>query len=192
MKNMMTTESVKRAVRSMTRLLAAGVIATAAAGLARAEEGTAPKAGQPEKTRVGTYDSRAVAVAYYRSEAWRLELRRHHAEHETAKAAGDTKRAAELEKWGEAAQEQAHRQTFGDAPIDNILVAMTNSLPQILKQANVQKIVASTMPREASVETVDVTALMMGQFHPDEKTLKIIEDLKQHPPTGAGPIPHKD
>ncbi|HYG34380.1 MAG TPA: hypothetical protein VEC99_06325 [Clostridia bacterium] len=143
------------------------------------------------ENRIGVYNSRAVALAFYRSEAWNAELKRQMAERDKAKAAGDNQRVAALEKWGKESQDRAHRQTFGDAPIDNILAYMTNSLPQIKEQANVQTI-AARAPATGSAQTVDITAQMVKQFNPTEKTLKMIEDLKKHPPMSADKFPIKD
>jgi hypothetical protein len=133
------------------------------------------------KTRVGVYDSRAVALAFYRSQVWRAELEGMQRERQKAQAVGDSKRVAELEKKGADAQALAHQQTFGNAPIDNVLAAMKDALPQIQKRAGVERITASA-PKEASVEIVDVTSQMVAEFQPTPKTLEMIEGLKKHPP----------
>ena len=48
------------------------------------------------KVRVGTFDSRAVAMAYFGSEPFKRQLNDLRAEYEKAKAAGDEKRVKEL------------------------------------------------------------------------------------------------
>src|SRR5690349_11160332 len=75
---------------------------------------TQPTLAMPRaSTRVGTFDPRAVALAYYRSPLFELHLREWKAERDRFEAAGDTSRTAEIEAQGKAEQDLAHRQVFG-------------------------------------------------------------------------------
>src|SRR5689334_9264871 len=85
-------------------------------GLA-SQPATAPS---PGSARVGTFDPRAVAIAYYRSPLHAEHLRALKADHDGSKAAGDTGRAEKLEAQGRAEQELAHRQGFGNGPYDSL------------------------------------------------------------------------
>ena len=80
---------------------------TFATAVLRAEE---PPATTPTNVvRVGTYDSRAIAIAFYRSPSftnWLADLK---AKHEKAKAEGNQKRVAEFEVEGKASQQLAHK-----------------------------------------------------------------------------------
>jgi hypothetical protein len=67
---------------------------------------------------VGTFDSRALAIAYYRSEAFSRQINEMKAEHEEAKAAGDEGRVRELEVKGSAQQELMHKQGFSTWRVD--------------------------------------------------------------------------
>lgn len=187
MNNMLEKRNANRGSWFVLMTLGAGLILMASVSANAADD-----AGKtPERTRVGIYNSRAVALAFYRSESWQKQVSQHMAESKKAKEAGDKKREAELQTWGDGGQDRAHRQVFGDAPIDNILATMTNSLPQIEKQAKVQKIVAKP-PKDAAVEVVDVTSLMVEQFRPTPETLKLIDELKNHPPLSQDKFPIKD
>ena len=73
------------------------------------------------KIRIGVYDSRAVAVAYAPSEWNEKRLKEKMAEMEKAKSAGEAKKIAELEAWGNDQQAKLHRQGFSTAPVDDIL-----------------------------------------------------------------------
>jgi hypothetical protein len=145
----------------------------------------------PAKTRIGTYESRAVGLAYGRSKVLNDRITALRAEAEKARQAGDEKRLAEFKKAGAASQDRLHRQVFGDAPIDDIMEIIKDALPAIQKQANVSKIV-----REAkagpTVEIVDVTPLLVAHFNPTKETLKMIEEIKKHPPLKASEFPIKD
>lgn len=138
------------------------------------------------KTRLGIYDSRAVAVAYAHSDWNDKRLKAKMAEMEKAKAEGDTKKIRELEAWGPAQQAKIHRQGFSTAPVDDILEHIKDNLPQICKQADVTALVSKwdkkTLKHYKSAELIDVTDLMTAAFGPDEKALKTIEQIKKKKP----------
>lgn len=134
--------------------------------------------------RVGTFDSRAVALAYYRSKPFGRVMKKLKDDFEQAKAAGDEKRAAELEVQGPAQQALMRRQGFGTASVADILKKIEKKIPKIAKQANVAVIVSKwdiTYQRSAA-DFVDVTELLVQPFDPDEKTQKIIKEIQKQEP----------
>ncbi len=141
-----------------------------------------PKAGAAR--RAGTFDSRAVAVAYYRSEAFRREIQGLKAEFEKAKAAGDEKRMKELDARGSASQDLAHKQSFGTWPIDNVLAAVKGRLPDVARDAAVGLLVSkwSVAYLDPAADTVDVTDSLVSLFAPDETTLKIVAEVRKQEP----------
>ena len=62
----------------------------------------------PERVRIGTYDPRAVAVAYAPSEFQRRHMAELMEERNKAKAAGDQKRVERLEQQGSFEQRRLH------------------------------------------------------------------------------------
>ena len=136
------------------------------------------------RLRVGTFDSRAVAVAYGRSEAFELRLRRMKAAHRKAKAEGNDKRLKELVEEGKARQNRMHRQAFSTGPIDDILEDIKDELPGIAREADIGLIVCKwdVVYQQPSVRFVDVTHLLVRLFNPDERTLKMIKQVAEHPP----------
>ncbi len=136
------------------------------------------------KVRVGTFDSRALAMAHYRSEAFIRQVNDLRAELEEAKAAGDEKRVKELEVEGPALQELAHKQGFSTWPVDNILERIKGQIPEIATQADVDVIVSKwdIVYQGSGVEFVDVTDLMVRPFDPDEATLTIVKDIQKQDP----------
>jgi hypothetical protein len=139
--------------------------------------GTAQMAAQT--IRVGTFHKQAIVVAFYRSPSWSDTLKQKMAELAAAKKAGDTTKAKELEAWGAAQQELAHRQLAGEAPISNILEALTPAFPAIAQKAEVA-IIAPDLPyASAAVQTVDVTDLLLDWLKADDATRKIVRDLRQ-------------
>ena len=136
------------------------------------------------KVRVGTFDSRAMAIAYYNTEAHASYIKGLKAEHAKAVAAGDKERVKELEAEGEASQELAHKQGFSTWPVDNILETIKGKLPEIAKQADVDVIVSkwNIAYQRPGVEFIDVTDVMVKLINPDEQALEIIEQLKKQDP----------
>ena len=158
----------------------------------RAEPAAGDAAGQPAKPmRVGTFDSRAVALAYYRkfyrSPEFVASLKKLKEEHDRAKAAGDEEKAKRLEAEGRGGQEHSHSQVFGSAPIDEIMAKIKDQLPNVAKQAGVGLIVSqwSIAYRSPDAQFVDVTEPLAKLFRPDESTLKMIRDLPKHQPLSA-------
>src|ERR1035441_4496356 len=127
-------------------ILAAAIAVTA--GLASAQT-----------IRVGTFHKPSVVVAFYRSPLWSDVNKAKLAELEAAKKANDTSKVQELETWGTTHQELAHRQLAGEAPITNILEALSPGLPEIARRAGVKLIAPDLAFADPSVQTVDVTDL---------------------------------
>lgn len=144
-----------------------------------------PPPKQP-KTRVGIYDSRAVAIAYCGTEYHERQIAKFKQDYEQAKDAGNTKRTKEIDAEMQRLQKQAHKQAFSTASVDSILEHIKDNLPQIVKDANVIALVSKwdkkTLKRYKSAELVDVTGLIVALFNPNEKQLKTIEQLKKKKP----------
>lgn len=139
-----------------------------------------------EKVRVGTYDSRSVAVAFAGSEAfskWFGDLK---AERDKAQAAGDQNRVAELKAEGAARQKLMHAQGFSTASVDNILNQIKDSLPSIREKAGVTVLV-STWDKDGlaeykDAELVDVTMALVDAFHPKDRQRKSAIEIQKHAP----------
>jgi hypothetical protein len=134
--------------------------------------------GDTAAVRVGTFDSRAVALAYYRSDANMNYVKELKAEHKAALAAGNEERAEELSAEGENAQHLAHKQGFGTWPVNDILARIEEEIPGIAAEAGVDVIVSKwdIVHVGPEVEFVDVTLLMVQPFNPDKATLKLVRE----------------
>lgn len=172
--------------------LCAGTLITCAlfvlaGGLSRAAAPPPSTAAAPSgaRLRIGTYDTRAVALAYGRSEARGKDLADLHRQAEQAKQAKDDKRLAELKNQGERQQFLAHAQVFSNAPIGDIVRDKVgpDALAKVAADAGVVAICPSADWHDASaVEAVDVTDALVAHFSPDAKTLGFIRDIKGKPP----------
>ena len=152
----------------------------------------AKEADQP-KLRVGVFDSRAVACAWYRSKAHMKQISEMKTEHEKAKANGNTKRVAELEKEGSGSQEAAHRQVFSNEPIDDVLKRIEKNLPKIAESAGVDILVSKweIAYQGKSAKFVDVTWEMVKLFDPDEATVEMLKELIKMEPIPADQLDHE-
>lgn len=152
------------------------------------------KEADQSKLRVGVFDSRAVACAWYRSKAHMKQVNEMKAEHQKAKANGDTKRAAELEKEGSGSQEAAHRQVFSNEPIDEVLQRIEKDLPTIAESAGVDVLMSKweIAYQDKSAKFVDVTWEMVNLFEPDEATVRIIKELIEMEPVPTDQLDHED
>ena len=96
----------------------------------------------------------------------------------------DVEKVKKLEAQGQARQEQAHRQGFGTAPVDEILQRIKDKLPAIAKKSSVDVIVSKWVVTYSTpgARFVDVTDLIIEPFDPDERTKRIIRELRAKPP----------
>ena len=133
------------------------------------------------KIRVGTYDSRFVALAYYRSDQGSAFMRefqgKMNADLDKAKKEKDEKHVKELEAMGPAMQNLMHQQVFGNLSIPNVLKTINDRLPELAKKADVSLIVSKWDIRcqSSDIECVDITGQIIELFHPSEEILKMIE-----------------
>lgn len=130
--------------------------------------------------RIGTFDSRVVALAYYRSPQgiermkpeWDQELR-------DAEAAGDSARVEELKLLMPSLQHLMHQQVFSTGSICNVLREIEDDLPAIASETGVSVIVSKwELPYHGpDVEVIDVTADIAALFETDEETARIVTEM---------------
>jgi hypothetical protein len=136
------------------------------------------------KLRVGTFDSRAIVIAYAHSAEFNQSIKKLKEERDKAKADGDEKKAKELEEKGKAGQQMFHMQGFSIAPVNDILEHIKDKVPAIAHEAGVDLIVSKwdVVYQSPDAEFVDITDLMIKPFDPNEKTRNIAKELGKHPP----------
>lgn len=119
--------------------------------------------------RVGTFDRVEILKAFYKSQHWDDVLTAKKAELAAVKEKGDLDKAKELENWGQASQELAHRQLAGEAHLTNILEHLGGHLPMVAVEANVRMIIEKPLYHDGSMVLVDVTPMMVRQLTPKRK-----------------------
>jgi hypothetical protein len=139
-----------------------------------------------QKIRIGTYDSRAVAVAYAGSEHFSNWLKNLKADHARAKANGDTVLAARLEATGADRQKRMHRQAFSTASVDDIMEEIQEKLPAIRAEAGVDVLVSKwdkeTLRDYPNAQEVDVTMALIDALAPTDRQRKYAIDIQKKNP----------
>ena len=136
--------------------------------------------------RIGVYDSRAVAFAWFWSDPQQGRLRELTRAARAAKAAGETNRFQDLGAGLRRLQDELHREVFSTAPAEGALADLKEQLPEIARQASVSALVSQwdkpALAKYPDAEKVDVTGRLVQQFKPAEKQLKVIADLQKQKP----------
>ena len=146
-----------------------------------AQPATAPGAAA-SRIRIGIYDNRAIAIAYAASEF--NPVRQKMAELKAAKAAGDTKKIAELEAWGKDYQRLLHFQGFAHVPVGDLLEPVKAPIAKLAEAQQLSVIAADTDFSAAGVDVVDLTDDLVALFKPSDRTRQLVKMLR-----GQKPVP---
>lgn len=149
-------------------------------------EGTPAAPAAKVHVRVGTYDSRAIAVAFAGSETFRKRTENAESEYEKAKKEENQKRVAELGAEAVAQAMRRQKQVFSTAPVDDILAHIKDKLPEIAQKAGVGPIVSKwdkeALAKYESAELVDVTIALVEALNPNEQQLKYAIEIQKYAP----------
>lgn len=139
---------------------------------------------ETNKLRIGTFDSRCVAVAYGRSPEFMKEIDSMKTAQKKAKEEGNNELVTELEQLGSTKQVVMHQQVFSNSSINNILEKIKDKFPVLAKNNNVKMILSKwEIPfADESFELVDITDQLVAMFSPDDATQKIIDNIKAMEP----------
>lgn len=103
-----------------------------------------------------------------------------------ARATGDTKTVARLEKEGQAWQAKLNRQGFGTAPVDDLLAHIASEIPLIQKSAGVTTLISkwntAEPDRHPHAVQVNVTMRLVDAFQPNETQRKRAIEIQKMKP----------
>lgn len=155
------------------------IAALCAANLQAAETNTAP-------TRIGIYDSRAVAYAHFSTAEHMQQINKSKQAAQAARDAGQTNRFQELAAVLRQEQDEIHREVFSTAPATDAMAALKERLPEIQKEAGVSALISkwddAVLKKYPDAEQVDVTDRLVREFKPTDKQLKVISEFEQSQP----------
>jgi hypothetical protein len=149
-----------------------------------------PAQDAPDVVRIGTFDSRAVALAYYRSPGVLDEMMGGmKAARDEAMAAGDTAKVDELELKAASMQHLMHQQVFSTGSICNLYPGIDDELSRVAQEAGAVALVSKwelpyTMP---GLEVVDLTREVVALFAPEEAIEEMVAGL-----LAQDPVPLED
>jgi len=154
------------------------VVAVIFAGLAVVAQAQSPAPSAEPQTIpvIGTFDRSSIVLAFYRSPLWEAILDDRRFELSAVKAANDTVRAKELEKYGGESQDRAMQQLAGKAPIDNILAVLRPEFKDLAARLKLAGVVESAAA-DSKAASVDVTPLLMDWLRATSETRKMAADL---------------
>jgi len=137
--------------------------------------------------RIGIYDSRAVAYAWFWSAKHQTWLNQLLQTAHAAKAAGDTNRFHELDAMLGGHQAEMHREVFSAAPPDEALAEIKDRLPAIEKTTGVTALVSKwddpALKKYPDAEQVDVTDTLVCEFiTPSLQQQKVLSEMKSVTP----------
>ncbi len=131
---------------------------------------------KPEITAI--YDSRCIAVAYYRSQIHADLLKEWTTQHD----AGDEKVKKEVNEKANKMQQLAHLQGFSTEPVDELLARFQPQIEQIMATHNATAICSCWLYKGDIKNTIDITDELAALYNPDEQTLNIIAKMKDVKP----------
>jgi hypothetical protein len=141
------------------------------------------KAQEPEaKIRIGTYDNRAIVIAYAHSRFQIDDVAKKKAELDQAQAAGDEKKVQEAKQWDENRQREFHIQGFSRALVGDLLKPLQKEIDQLAARLNLSAIAGECDFHAAGVEIVDITDELVALYDPDERTLRNVAGIRQVDP----------
>ena len=142
--------------------------------------------------RIGIYDSRVLAYAYFTSDEHMRQLNAAIMAAKQAKTEGQTERSEQMAAALRKQQEEAHLQVFGSAPVDDALLALKEKLPALQEKAGVSNLVSkwdeAALSHYSKAELVDVTDLLAEEFKPTDAQRKVIASIKKSKPVSAEEI----
>lgn len=170
-------------MRTPILLAATTLAACLALGFVSASQEGGAETAAPQVV-LGTFDSRALVVAYAHSDLFEERMKELKDAYREAQVSGDAEAIAAGEKRGQELQAQLHRQTFCAAPIPEILALLEEELTSVAVEEGIDVIVSrwNLAYQGDEARSVDVTLRLIEFFDPDERVLKIVEELKDQAP----------
>lgn len=137
-----------------------------------------------QTVQIGTYDSRAIAIAYGNSEEGQAAITSLMKEFHSAKEAKNDSLVGALELRAQMHQKLMHMRAFSTAPVDEFFQAHAADVAAIARKAGVEAVVPEfeLLWYGDGVETVDLTSELAAIFHPTEQGMKWAEQCRASKP----------
>lgn len=142
--------------------------------------------GTKSTIKIGTYDSRVVALAWSRSDYFKEHMTKFNRQNDSAEKAHDTARVKELSTWIMSHQHLMHLMVFSNGSIGHIMAIVKDKLPELAKTTGVSVILSKwELPfSDPSFELIDLTKQVSMLFNPKENIDKLAKEI-----SGSQPVP---
>ena len=141
------------------------------------------KSYSQNKIRVGIYDSRFIAVAYYNSKYFKLmpEVTQ---KMKTAKEKNDTTEMSNINKEMSLRQRFIHEQGFGKGSVCYIIEEMKDKISELAKNEKLNIIVSKWELnfKGSNVEIIDITEKIANLYEPTNNIKEMIKDFNNNEP----------
>lgn len=129
---------------------------------------------QTAKIRVGTYDSRLVALAYYNSKDYDKFIADFNRQYKLAESKKDSTTIKKMLVKGPVLQRMMNDRIFGKGSVNLILDNYKDKIDAVGKANNVNMIVSKweVIYKTPGIEFVDLTWKIMAIWNPSEQVIK--------------------
>jgi len=136
------------------------------------------------KIRIGTYDSRAVAVAYFNSPYGKQLMGNLQKKNREALETKDTLELKKLSREGEMRQAIMHEQGFGTGSVKDLLAAIKDKIGILAKSENLDIIVSKYELNYSGSNSIvlDITEKLTNLFEPNKRFKMMLPDLMKTEP----------
>lgn len=134
--------------------------------------------------KIGTFDSRAIAVAYYNSKDFRTSMSAVMSEMDSISKNGDKKAVAKIERDKTLRQAMMHEQGFGTGSVSSIVDLVKDKIKAIAEKENLSTVVSKweLVYSGGEIELVDITEQLVALFGSDERMKQMTKELQKTEP----------
>jgi hypothetical protein len=134
--------------------------------------------------KIGTYDSRIVAMAWSRSEHFMDRLKKINQQSDSATKTHDSALLKVVSVGAMSYQHLLHQAVFSNGSIAFIMGQVKDSLPDLARSAGVTAILSKWELTfcDPSVEVIDLSDQVAQLFHPKQNIDKIVSDIRKQDP----------
>jgi hypothetical protein len=137
-----------------------------------------------DKIRVGVFDSRAVAIWYFRSDENKKVMQDLFAERTEAVKKGDSALVKKINEKGPLLQRIAHDKGFGRGSVAEILEKHSDVIKELGKKEKLSLILSKWEVNYSAgdVELVDITLKLLDILKAPEDVKKMMSEIDKHKP----------
>jgi hypothetical protein len=139
-----------------------------------------------DKIRIGVFDSRAVAVAFYNSKFSNVQqiFGEIGKRMKAAQDSNNTEEITNIQEEAKMRQAFIHEQGFGKGSVSAIMEMMKDKIIELSNKENLNVLISrwELVFTSTNAEVIDVTDKITDLFEPDERIKTILQEMKKQEP----------